>query len=570
MSRRLRIVVVAVAVVSALLAATTRSSAASAQAAANGYVPVTPFRVLDTRSGARVPADGTVTAAVTGAGGVPAGGVDAVVVNITVTSTVAFGFLTAYPNGSPRPNASNVVFNANQTVPNVAVVRPGPDGAIALFVGASPAHVLVDVQGYFPVGGGFTPVVAQRLLDTRGGSTAQAAGATSTIITTSAAGAPSDANAVVLNVQAVDPAGSGYLTAFPAGEPSPNASNLNYTAGKSIANLAIIKLGAAGGVSFYTAGTATHLIVDVLGFLSPSAGYTPLSPTRVMDTRTSLVIDGTEFTKSALEEGETAYLQLTGRAGIPTTASSVVMNVTVDDPTQGGYLSVFPAGVSRPNASTNNFAAGETIPNTVIAKLGDGGGVWIFNYSGSPHVIVDVLGFFEGATAPFGPIPGYLPLEPVTRPDALSLVNSVRATARVCGTATLPPADPLAWDDRLERMAREHTDDMVARNYFALSNEAGPTFESMVVRSGYRSLGTFGVVVSGVSTEAELIEFISRPLGKACAGIMTPYLTHVGIARNFNALAHTDLWTVVLEYGTANGYPPDSAASLPKQSPLGR
>jgi len=87
---------------------------------------------------------------VLGRGGVPASGVSAVVLNVTVTAPSRAGFITAYPNGTARPTASNLNFVAGQTVPNLVVVPVGVDGKVALTNGsAGTVQLVADVLGYF-------------------------------------------------------------------------------------------------------------------------------------------------------------------------------------------------------------------------------------------------------------------------------------------------------------------------------------------------------------------------------------------------------------------------------------
>ncbi len=59
-------------------------------------------------------------------------------------------------------------------------------------------------------------------------------------------------------------------------------------------------------------------------------------------------------------------------------------------------MTVWPAGEARPLASNLNLAAGQDVPNLVVAKVGANGQVSIFNASGSTHLIVDVAGWFPG------------------------------------------------------------------------------------------------------------------------------------------------------------------------------
>ncbi|MEX0846758.1 MAG: hypothetical protein WD023_03185, partial [Ilumatobacteraceae bacterium] len=88
-------------------------------------------------------------------GQVPASSADvlAVVVNITVIGPTAAGWLNAFGNGAAAGTSSIVNFGAGQIVPNIAIVRPGTDGklAIQMYTGfaSGSAHVAVDVFGWF-------------------------------------------------------------------------------------------------------------------------------------------------------------------------------------------------------------------------------------------------------------------------------------------------------------------------------------------------------------------------------------------------------------------------------------
>ena len=80
------------------------------------------------------------------------------------------------------------------------------------------------------------------------------------------AGIPANATSVVLNVTVTQPAGAGYVSAYPCGQPPPNASNLNYAANDTVPNAVVTKIGTNGTVCLYTFATA-HLIVDAAGTL---------------------------------------------------------------------------------------------------------------------------------------------------------------------------------------------------------------------------------------------------------------------------------------------------------------
>ncbi|HSN10940.1 MAG TPA: hypothetical protein VLS51_02380, partial [Propionibacteriaceae bacterium] len=117
------------------------------------YVPVTPARVLDTRSGS--PLAGLTPLNLPKAnlanGGVPTTGVSAVVVNATVTDTHTAGYLTVYPGLSSLPTASNLNWSgANATTANLVTAQVGGDGSLNIFNGSpGSVSVIADTAGYY-------------------------------------------------------------------------------------------------------------------------------------------------------------------------------------------------------------------------------------------------------------------------------------------------------------------------------------------------------------------------------------------------------------------------------------
>jgi hypothetical protein len=115
-----------------------------------------------------------------------------------------------------------------------------------------------------------------RLLDSRvGGSTVdgvsagigvRGAGSVTEVVVAGRGGVPGDASAVVLNVTMVLTQGPGFATVFPCGSAVPDASNVNYVAGQTVANAVVAKVGAGGRVCVYTFAGA-ELLVDVNGYI---------------------------------------------------------------------------------------------------------------------------------------------------------------------------------------------------------------------------------------------------------------------------------------------------------------
>ena len=130
-----------------------------------------PGRVLDTRNGtgaaqAAVSPGNTVKLTVDGQGGLPATGLRAVVLNVTVTQAASSGYVTAFADGTSRPVASNLNFVAGETVPNLVIAPVGTDGKVDLYNGSTGSvELIADVSGFFGVGlaetlGGVVSLVA--------------------------------------------------------------------------------------------------------------------------------------------------------------------------------------------------------------------------------------------------------------------------------------------------------------------------------------------------------------------------------------------------------------------------
>ena len=374
--------------------ASSRSAAAVSAVTGAGFVPVTPSRVLDTRSGVEPGAGSTTTVTMTGHGGVPASGVAAVVVNVTAVSAAAPGFVTAWPAGAARPTASSLNYVRGQIVANQAVVKLGTSGRISLYTLAK-ANLLVDVTGYYPTGAAYDPLVPARILDTRKG-TEPAAGSTTRLVVTGKGGVPATgAAAVVLNVTAVNPSGPGYVTAYPAGVPRPTASTLNYTTGSVVAGMTVAKVGAGGTVDLYTLAKA-NLVVDVAGWIPAGSDYTPITPTRILDTRTGL-----GGPKRPVPAKGTVAVQVTGKAGVPANATAVEVTVTAVTPAEPGFVTAYPTGVSIPTASTLNYVKGAIVANSATLKLGTSGKVSLYTLAAS-NLLVDVTGYYTPPAPPGG------------------------------------------------------------------------------------------------------------------------------------------------------------------------
>jgi hypothetical protein len=374
---------------------------------------VSPARVLDTRSGvgavaAPVGPGAELVLQVAGRGGVPATGVSAVVVNVTVTQPAAPGGVSAFADGAVLPPVSNLNFVAGQTVSNLAIAAVGADGKIRFNNGsAGTVQLVADVSGYYLAGTPTTPgalvtVSASRVLDTQTGIGAAAApvgpGADLVLPVVGSGGVPATGvSAVVVNLTVSQPAAPGWVSAFADGGGRPLVSNLNFVSDLTVSNLAIVPVGVDGAIRLHNGSAGTvELAVDVSGYHLGGAPTTPgalvtVSPSRVLDTRT-----GIGALAAPVGQGAELVLQVAGRGGVPATGvSAVVVNLTVTQPAAPGWVSAFADGAVLPPVSNLNFVASQTVPNLAIAAVGADGKIRLHNGpGGTVQLVADVCGYY--------------------------------------------------------------------------------------------------------------------------------------------------------------------------------
>nr|MDQ2957945.1 S8 family serine peptidase [Actinomycetota bacterium] len=248
-----------------------------------GYAPVTPTRLLDTRSAVGghlrkfnpnetykvsvAPADGS--------GVVPAGAT-AAVVNLTALNESGAGYLMAYPNPNSAPSTSSLDYRTVSRS-NLAVVALNTDGSFTLQNRTAKTDILVDVVGYLSASapGRFVTLPAPiSVADTRTGKGGRHAAMTANAVLAEDGaglyGIPYHASALWTGYDAVAAASTGYLIVYAAGSSVPHTSNMDYGTGRTVANAVVANLSqpASGAGQFSTinrTGT-TNLTQDVFGY----------------------------------------------------------------------------------------------------------------------------------------------------------------------------------------------------------------------------------------------------------------------------------------------------------------
>ena len=246
-------------------------------------------------------------------------------------------------------------------------------------------------------------VVPARLLDSRRGSSTidglhagtglRPGGSVTAVVVAGRGRVDKAATAVVLNVTVTDSPSDGFVTLYGCGTFPPTASNLNWTARSTVANLVVTSIGVDGKVCLYTSA-ATHLIVDVAAQFASSSSFVPIVPARLLESRPALsTVDGLSNAFGKLATGSVTVLQVAGRGGIPRDAASAVLNLTATEPEGDGFVTIYPCGAPRPIASALNFATGRTNATAAFAPLAADGSICVFA-SFSTHLVIDAIGAF--------------------------------------------------------------------------------------------------------------------------------------------------------------------------------
>jgi spore germination protein YaaH len=239
----------------------TNTLAAKFETTGATYVPVTPVRLLDTRSGnglaGHLSANTPATFQVTGRGGIPASAT-AVTGNVTVTGETSSWALYLGPDANPSPSTSTINFSKGDTTANgltVALSAAGTLSATYISTAGNTTDLVFDVTGYFwpnAAGATYHPVAPVRLLDTRSGnglSGPLTANTPATFQVTGRGAIPANATAVTGNVTVTGETSAWAVSVGPNPDPAPTTSTLNFNAGDVRANGMTVALAAAGTLS---------------------------------------------------------------------------------------------------------------------------------------------------------------------------------------------------------------------------------------------------------------------------------------------------------------------------------
>ncbi len=373
------------------------------------YHPITPVRILDTRSGNGLPgkltANVPATFQVSGRGGIPVTATS-VTGNVTVANPSLSWALYLGPGPVSQPATSTVNFVAGHVTSNgvtVALSSTGSLSATYMSLDGNTTDLVFDVTGYFtPDASGATyhSMTPARLLDTRfgnGRSGRLLANTPATFQVAGRGGVPVSATAVTGNLIVVKPSFSWAVYLGPAPLSSPTTSTINFDTGQVLDNSLNVSLGPGGTLSatyISFGGNTTDLVLDVTGYYTSDAtgsGFVPLSPVRLLDTRSGDGLSG------KIAANTPATFDVAGRGGVPANATGVTGNATVVDESFSWAVFLGATPTASPSTSTINFEAGDVRSNGSATALGSGGtlsATYISTVGNSTDLVFDVSGYF--------------------------------------------------------------------------------------------------------------------------------------------------------------------------------
>ena len=241
----------------------------------------------------------------------------------------------------------------------------------------------------------YHPIVQKRVLDTRH------SGAGIGEIDVPLAGALNfpDIGSVALSVTIVPQGAAGTATVYPGDDGIvPFTYDVSFGPTAPESNLVVSRVNRYTKSVKVSVSQTAFVVVDVLGYFSDTSGtvgaggatkVVGLPPARLYDSRSS----------TPMPSGTSRDIQVRGIGGVPSTATAVIVNLTVTRTTGSGWLTAHAGGTTSTGTSNLNYVAGQTKARLAIVALDANGRLRLSTGGpGQVDVIVDVQGYFTAAT----------------------------------------------------------------------------------------------------------------------------------------------------------------------------
>jgi hypothetical protein len=338
----------------------------------------------------------------------------AFVLNVTLVPRGFVDFVTVYPAGETRPDFWTVRSQDGQIVANSAIVRAGSAGGLSIYT-SNATDLIIDISGYFTDDSSLSnlvyyPLTPCRVIETRPeyrpafgpfGPPAMNARETRSfrLPGNGYCPVPAGAAAYSITITVVPTINLAYLTAWPSGRTQPNVSSMNSPTGRVLANSVIVPASPDGSISLFTFDR-TDVIVDINGYFAPDDRATGLFYFPTRQCRVSNTLDPSftgAFGGGMLGSESTRTIPILASPncpGIASNARAYAANATViPNGSPMPFLTVWPTGQARPNASVINAFQGQTVSSGFIVPAGLGGSIDVFAYRAT-HLAMELAGYF--------------------------------------------------------------------------------------------------------------------------------------------------------------------------------
>jgi len=390
---------------------------ASSQAPDGFVVSITPMRVFDSReSSTPLSTSPSGSERIVDVFGSLSASPDVIAVfaNVTMVGAGADGYVTIFPTGRDRPNASTVNFARGETVAASTLIARGPMGTSTVVVvtpkSNSAVDVIIDVFALVtsdPMRTGASVVRTispGRAHDTRSTSrigpgewrTIPIAGRN---LDGSSDVVPTDGSvtAVAINVTVVNTS----IASRPTWISTVVGTSLaNVDKGRVAANFGLVPIASDGSISIYNDAGSTDVVVDVWGYAS-SSGVSVSAPGRVVvldtpfraiDSRPDPLGPGRSEPWSFADFNRSLASSRNGLGSV----SALIGNLTGTDLRRryaglavSTFLTAYPVAGSVPLTSNLNLVEGDTKSNLGLFRLGNEE-MSVYNDDGYVNYVLDV------------------------------------------------------------------------------------------------------------------------------------------------------------------------------------
>jgi hypothetical protein len=213
-----------------------------------------------------------------------------------------------------------------------------------------------------------------------------------------------------VNLTVSSPTINGWLAAYASGKAYSGTSNVNFVAGQTIGNLAVVPIGVDGKITVLNGSAGSiHLAVDIVGYYNGggtptiTGAYQPLASPLRLNSASPI------FSVPAYGTLNVNPSQLSGGV-IPLNATSLMISVAFI-PAVAGYGSVQPTGTVNTGIANQNWPTTINPVAALISTSTTGGSITLVNWSSqATGMVLDVLGYTISGTSNTGQVGMFVPV----------------------------------------------------------------------------------------------------------------------------------------------------------------